>query len=104
MSEAATHDIEADRAQVIAQCKAVAHLCDCLAGLHRDLIKYYEIPNANEILDMAGDRTAGFLETLSDIINGMDAFDADEDEWVNPIIEAAHKRWPQDVPTRTFSS
>lgn len=89
-------EIEAKRAQVIAQCKAVKHMATVLAGLHGDLIKYYELPNADELLDMAGDRTAGFMEVLGNMLNGMDAC-TEEDEWMDPIFTEAHKRWPQQV-------
>lgn len=83
-------------AQIQAQCKAVAHMASVIANLHTDKAKLFtECPEAmQDIADFTGARTASLLETLGDILNGMDAVDSDEDGWINPIILEAQKRWP----------
>lgn len=98
--------LEEKRAQTIAQCKVIAHLAQAMADLHKDFALAYtsQSPSMDEsFYDMVGDRTAGIMEWLGDALNNMDAI-TDEDEWTNPVFEAAHKLWPQPIaplPTRS---
>jgi hypothetical protein len=83
------------RKQVADQCRAVAHLATALAQVSEDWAKMLAAPGgADELLDMVGDRSAGHMETLGDILNGMDAID-DDDGWIDPIFEKSHEMFPQ---------
>ena len=81
--------------QIANQCRVVAHLANALAGIHRDYERMYLNPSAGpkDIADLVGERTARLMETLGDILNGMDAA-TDEDEWTHPIFAEAHRLWP----------
>jgi hypothetical protein len=86
------------REQVVKQLKAVAHLATALAEVSGQLAKGYADPTAasfDGIVEMTGERTAHQMEVLGDMLNGMDAV-TDEDEWLTPIFDAAHKMWPQE--------
>lgn len=89
----------AKRAQVVAQCKVVAHLAKAMADLHTDLATFHEHPSASSdsILDMAGNRTAAFMEELGDWLSNMDAV-TEEDEWTDEVFRAAHIMFPQPKP------
>lgn len=86
--------------QVAQQCKVVAHLATALAQVHSERAEIiaaggYE---GGALLDMVGRQTARLMETLGDILNGMDATDEDEDAWVDPVFKEAHRRWPDLSP------
>ncbi len=80
--------------QVSEQCRAVAHLATCIAEIHSDKATIFkECPEAAaDIADLTGASTAQLLETLGDILNGMDAV-GKGDEWVNPILLEARRLW-----------
>jgi hypothetical protein len=66
-----------------------------LAGV---LVKVYtaqaEILTAGRgLVEYMGRSSAAALEVLGDLVNELDAGDEDDD-WVDPIIEAAQARWP----------
>jgi len=88
-----TDDKNQDRKQVIDQCRVVSHLAAALSRVHSDNEKIFKAGYGNDIIELVGQRTANLMETLGDILNGMDATDAD-DEWMHPIFDAAQKRWP----------
>lgn len=79
------------REQVVAQCTAVAYLAESLARVHRDYARFIY----HDLIDQVGKRTAAFMETLGDMLNGMDALDPKEDGFLDPIFEEAHRLWPQ---------
>lgn len=81
--------------QVIEQCKAVAHLAESLAKVHRDYIRIMD--HSPSLVEQVGQRTANFMEKLGDMLNAMDAVDPAEDAWLDPIFEEAHRLWPQRV-------
>jgi hypothetical protein len=90
-----SEEIDIKRKQVADQCRAVAHLATALAQVSEDWAKMLAAPSgADELLDMVGDRSAGHMETLGDILNGMDAID-DDDGWIDPIFEKSHEMFPQ---------
>lgn len=81
--------------QIARQCKVVAHLATTLAAIHRDYEKIFEDggKGPEHIADIVGSRTAHLMETLGDILSGMDAV-TEDDEWTDPIFREAQKRWP----------
>ena len=79
------------RAQVIAQCNAVARLARSLAEVREQTAMY--IPDA--ILDMVGSGTAYQMEVLGDMLNNMDANDPADDD-LDPVFHAAQVMFPQD--------
>lgn len=83
---------DATRKQVADQCRAVAHMAKVIAQVHADYAKMFDAGCADAIHEIVGRRTAEFLEELGDMLNGMDAV-TEEDEWVNPIIREAQRRW-----------
>lgn len=90
------------RAQLLEQCRVIAHLADALRGIHEDCIVIVKAGSMDEMLDRLGGRTASFMEQLGDMMNAMDAADED-DEWVNPIFERARELFPLAVGERTAS-
>lgn len=82
------------RMQVAAQCDAVCHLAKALAEVHNDYAEMFRKGHAEVLIDQVGERTARIMETLGDILNGMDAV-SEEDERLNPIFEEAQRLWPQ---------
>lgn len=84
------------QAQVSAQCRAVAHLARALAQVHEDKARLLDLPQAYPPVDFVGKSTARYMETLGDILNGMDAVDEKEDAWLDPIFREAQRLWPDD--------
>jgi hypothetical protein len=82
-----------NRDQIVAQCKVVAHLARALAQVNEDYATIFAGGSAETILNRVGQRAAAHMELLGDIINGMDAV-TDEDKWMDPIFEAAHRLYP----------
>lgn len=93
MSELTKYAPDEIRSQVISQCKTVEHLAYVLARLHSDKALLFAQGFAPDILNMIGQETAAYMETLGDILNGMDAV-TEEDERFAPIFEEAHQLWP----------
>jgi len=85
--------------QVAAQCNVVAALCERLAGVSRDYAALIERNSLTDLLDMIGERTSAQMEMLGDELNGMDAVSAEEDDWMTPIFEEAHRLWPTAITT-----
>lgn len=81
--------------QVADQCRVVAHLAKCLSEIHDDYAKIFASGDAGPVTisSIVGERTARLMETLGDILNGMDAV-TEEDDWTAPIFEEAQRRWP----------
>ncbi len=82
------------RMQVAAQCRAVVHLATQIALLHSDQAGLFAAGLLDNLIELCGDETAGLIETLGNILNGMDAA-TDEDEWMSPIFEKAQQFWPR---------
>lgn len=76
--------------QVADQCRVVAHLATAIAQVHTDKARLFAANGAPSIVDYVGRHTAHLMETLGDILNGMDAVE-EEDDWVDPIFEKAHR-------------
>lgn len=84
---------DAKMKQVADQCRAVRHMAEALAKLHDDYAIMFDSGAAENLVDQVGKRTAGLMETLGDILNGMDAV-TEEDDWITPIMHEAQRRWP----------
>lgn len=84
---------EENRRQVADQCRVVAKLAENIAQIYRDYAKMFDAGVAVELLGQVGERTASQMETLGDILNGMDAV-SEEDTWMVPIFETAQRLWP----------
>lgn len=82
------------RLQVLNQCRVVKALAETIAGIRNDYMTLLSDPNCNLPLDVVGNMTAMQMETLGDILNGMDA-NTEEDEWMTPIFRKAHEMFPQ---------
>lgn len=86
------------RAQVIAQCKVVAHLATEIAAVHSQLADAYAFTGLDEqFLNMVGRFTARRMEALGDILNGMDAV-TEDDAWTDPVFERAQKMFLAESP------
>jgi hypothetical protein len=84
---------ETTRKQVAAQCRAVAHMADALALVHKDKAQMIGAGSYGPT-ELVGRHTARLMETLGDILNGMDAVDETEDAWLDPVFKEAQRRWP----------
>lgn len=88
---------EQTRNHIVQQCKAVAHLATALAQVHSDKAEIIAAGSSlysdSALLEMIGRNTAAYMEKLGDILNGMDAM-TEEDDWLDPVFEEAHRRWP----------
>lgn len=80
--------------QVAAQCRAVAHMAKALAEVHEAKASILDLPQKYDPLEFVGQQTASLMETLGDILNGMDANDDKEDAWLKPVFQKAHELWP----------
>lgn len=86
---------DALRKQVAAQCRVIVHLAEAIAQVHRDLAAMNESSGPwDDVLNLRGRFTASRMESLGDILNGMDAA-TEDDEWTKPIFEEAHRLWPK---------
>ena len=85
----------AKRTQVIAQFRAVVVLCAQIAEVHTQIADAMDRgPHLDDLLDIHGKRSAGLIEHLGDVANGMDIVQP-EDAWMEPIFDAAHKMFPE---------
>lgn len=77
------------------QCRVVAHLARALAEIHEDRVRLYDAcpDNMRETVFIDGPRSAAIMESLGDMLNGMDAA-MPEDEWTTPIFQEAQRLWP----------
>lgn len=82
------------RKQVATQCRAVSHMAKALAQINDDYEKLFEEGSADHLIDQVGNRTAHQMETLGNILNGMDAAD-EQDKWMDAVFKEAQRLWPQ---------
>lgn len=82
-----------DARQAHDQCRAAAHLSGILEKIYTAQAEI--LISGRGLVDYMGGCSAGALEVLGDLVNEMDANNED-DEWIDPIIEAAQVRWPAD--------
>lgn len=88
-----TPELERIQRQVAAQHRVVAHQARVLADCLDALTPGVEQGHFSTILDFMGQRSAWLMETLGDVLNGMDAV-SDEDAWVDPVFAEAQRLWP----------
>ena len=77
------------------QCRAVAHLANSFAEVYA--ARAAIVAHDAKLSDLIGDASASAMEWLGDELNAMDAA-TEDDGWLDPIFEAAQKRWPQQPP------
>jgi hypothetical protein len=82
------------RQQVIDQCKVIAHMATALAEVHSHKAKLSEVMK-DDMIEFLGPHTAGLMDAVGDILNGIDAVDSKEDAWTHPIFHRALKMWKQ---------
>lgn len=76
------------------QCLAVAHMAKALQLVHEARASILA-RSALDLTEAIGESTAYIMESLGYMLSNMDAVDAEEDAWLDPVFEAAHKMWPQ---------
>lgn len=88
------------RQQVADQCRAVAHLAKAIWEVYSDKAKIFasDDKGPDKLVDLVGKWSAGHMERLGDILNGMDAVE-EGDDWMIPIFEKAHRLFPQEGAT-----
>ena len=79
------------------QCRAVAHLANSFAEVYA--ARAAIVAHDAKLSDLIGDASASAMEWLGDELNATDAA-TEDDGWLDPIFEAAQKRWPQQPPRR----
>lgn len=84
-------NLSADAFQAHEQCRAVVHFAFAVAEVYAANAAI--VANDARLANQIGEASAVTLEWLADLLNSTDAV-SEEDEWVDPILEAAHKRWP----------
>ena len=92
-SPAPSSAVPEQRAQVAAQYRAVAHMARALAEVHEQMASVMSTSVSTLLLPSMGARSHHIMETLGDILNGMDAVDS-ADLWVGPIFEKAREMFP----------
>lgn len=85
------------KAQVVKQCDAVVRLATSLAQVHSDFAALLSVGASDGMYLSKGKHTAHLMEVLGDILNGMDAVDA-EDADLAPVFRAAQAMFPQVRP------
>ena len=87
--------MDAKRKQVASQCRAIVHMAKAIAEIYEDYGRRYAVASpADKLLDVVGRRSAAHMESLGDILNSMDAV-VEQDAWLDPIFDEAHRLWPQ---------
>ena len=80
--------------QVQRQYQAIARLARALAEVHEDIAPAVTHMKPG-MVEMIGKRSADIMETLGDILNGMDAV-VEEDADLDPVFDMAHQMFPLD--------
>jgi hypothetical protein len=71
-----------------AQFKAVAHMAKVVAELHGPHMTRH---SSRGVLELQSVRANEIMEWLGDLLNAMDGVDDEEDGWMEPIFEEAHR-------------
>lgn len=86
------HQLHGDAKLAHDQCRAVVSLASSVAEVYAARAAIVE--HDNSLADLIGYASAAAMEWLGDEMNAMDAA-TEEDEWIDPIFDAAQERWPQ---------
>lgn len=78
---------EEKRMQVILQCQAVEHLANVLIEIHSDKKEMLLRGHLSDMIDSTGKHSLYVMETLGDILNGVDAVDRSKDAWMDPVFD-----------------
>ena len=89
---AEAHQLHGDAKLAHDQCRAVVSLANSVAEVYAARAAIVE--HDNSLADLIGYASAAAMEWLGDELNAMGAAE-EEDEWVDPILDAAQERWPQ---------
>ena len=89
---AEAHQLHGDAKLAHDQCRAVVSLANSVAEVYAARAAIVE--HDNSLADLIGYASAAAMEWLGDELNAMDAAE-EEDEWIDPIFDAAQERWPQ---------
>ena len=87
----AISSLTGDTALAHEQCRAVVHLALAVAEVYSS--NALIVANDARMSDQIGAASAEVMEYLGDTLNSTDAT-TEEDEWLEPIFEAAQERWP----------
>ena len=79
------------------QCRAVVQLASSFAEVYA--ARAAIVAHDAKLSDLIGDASASAMEWLGDELNAMEGI-TEDDLWLDPIFEAAQKRWPQQPPRR----
>jgi hypothetical protein len=91
-----TTPIEEKRMALVAQCMEVARMAMSIASVNYELAVIHRAPRdeSESFLDMVGKFSHERMETLANILNGMDAVEHDDAERSAPIFETARRLFP----------
>jgi hypothetical protein len=91
--ELTSADLEAKRAQVSAQYRAVAYLAQIITEVHLDQVDITAAGKVDKLLTMRGVRSHRLMNELGDILNGLDGVE-DDDDWVAEVFDTARAMFP----------
>ena len=80
-----------EREQIADQCKAVAHMAQALADVY-SAKEHILREGYQRTVGIVGPESAALMETLGNVLNGMDAV-TEDDAWLDPIFKEAQKRY-----------
>lgn len=88
--------IEEKRAALVSQCMEVARMALHLASVNYELAVIHRGPRneTESFLDMVGKFSHERMETLANILNGMDAVEHGDAERSRPIFDTARRLFP----------
>lgn len=91
-----TTQIEEKRIALVSQCMEVARMAMAIASVNYELAVIHRAPRdeAESFLDMVGKFSHERMETLANILNGMDAVEHGAAERSKPIFDQARRLFP----------
>jgi hypothetical protein len=101
MSNTPTPTTEAQRQQVAAQYRAVAHLATAIAEIHSDQVESTEAGVHDRLATMRGPRSHRLMVDLAEWLDALGALgaDGDKDDWLGPVFDTAESMFPLGVAT-----
>lgn len=80
--------------QVAQQYRAIIHMAEAIAKVHKDLLPLLGASPFEDLLDHQGKWSAARMEVLGDMLNNMEANDPEADKWMDPVFAEAQRLWP----------